>query len=165
MVITMPGVRQMSRHARGPEGFSALELVVAAALIGIALVILVPRLSSRPFHFTADVQEFVDNLGVARGLARSRTTHVQLRVVSTSQYVMEPGVLTGETWSFPTVERTLSLRPGVAFDASTVNRAVVFDSRGRLVGPQAEVTFVLVDTTRGWTKQVIVRTTGMVDAR
>ncbi|MDR7520733.1 MAG: type II secretion system protein [Armatimonadota bacterium] len=161
----MPGVRQMPYYAHRSEGFSTLELVVAAAIIGIALVILIPRLSSRPLHFTADVQEFVDNLGVTRGLARSRTTHYQLRVISASQYVIEPGVLTGETWSFPTVERTLSLRPGVAFDAATVNRAAVFDSRGRLAGPEAEMTFVLVDTTRGWTKQIIVRTTGMVDAR
>jgi|GEM_PF-2945389 len=143
------------------RGFSTLELVLALALLALALVILVPRLSPRPLYLTADAQELAANLKVARSFAQSRSTHYQVRVASSTQYVVERGELVGSVWTFPVTERTVTLRPGIAFSAADVGKAVSFDSRGRVVG--SEVTFTLVDGARGWTRPVVVRVTGLVE--
>jgi Tfp pilus assembly protein FimT len=152
-----------SRKSQESSGVSTLELVVALAIIGVVLVILAPRLTSRPLHFTCDLQEFSANLEVTRVLARSRTGQYRLRVVSASQYVIERGVLGGGVWTFPTTERTVTLRSGVRFAAASVGQAATFDSRGRLGG--ANTTFIMEDGARGWSRQVLVRTTGMVEAQ
>ncbi len=143
------------------RGFSTLELMVAMIIIGVALVILAPRLTSRPLFFTADLQEFSNNLEVTRGLAQSRTLQYRLRVISTSLYVIEQGLWNGGVWTFPITERTAALRPGVAFGEASVGQAATFDSRGRLVG--ADTAFVITDGARGWTRQVLVHTTGLVE--
>ncbi len=142
-------------------GFSTLELALALALLALVLVILVPRLSPRPLYLTADAQELAANLKVARSFAQSRSTHYQVRVASTTQYVLERGELVGSVWTFPVTERTVTLRPGITFSGTDVGKAVSFDSRGRVVGP--EVTFTLADGARGWTRQVVVRVTGLVE--
>lgn len=151
------------RSSTGSSGFSALELVVVLAIIGMVLAILVPRLSSRPLHLNAETQEFAANLEVTRGLARSRTRQYRLLVTSTSGYVIQREATSGGGWSSPATERAVTLRPGVAFGAGSVEQAVVFDSRGRLVG--SDTTFTMVDNVRGWSKQVLVRTTGMVEVQ
>lgn len=143
------------------RGFSTLELALALALLALVLVILVPRLSPRPLYLTADAQELAANLKVARSFAQSRSTHYQVRVASTTQYVLERGELVGSVWTFPVTERTVTLRRGITFGAADVGKAVSFDSRGRVVGP--EVTFTLADGARGWTRQVVVRVTGLVE--
>lgn len=153
-------MRTLEREGR-ETGYSALELALALAILALALVILVPRLSPRPLYLTADAQELAANLKVARSLAQSRTTHYRVRAASTTQYVLERGELAGSVWTFPVIERTVTLRPGIAFAAADVGKAVSFDSRGRVVG--AEVTFTLADGSRGWTRQVVVRVTGLVE--
>lgn len=130
-------------------------------IIGTALVILAPRLTSRPLYFTADLQEFSNNLEVTRGLAQSRTLQYRLRVVSTSLYAIEQGLWGGGVWTFPIMERTATLRSGVAFGEGSVGQTATFDSRGRLVG--ADTAFVINDSVRGWTRQVLVHTTGLVE--
>ncbi|MGQ0550069.1 MAG: prepilin-type N-terminal cleavage/methylation domain-containing protein [Armatimonadota bacterium] len=141
-------------------GFSLLELAVVAAIIALVLVLLVPRLNTRPNNFTADLDEFKANLEVTRMLARGRTGQYRLRVATSSQYVIERGTLVGITWTFPTVERTVGLRTSVAFGSGSVGLVSTFDSRGRLT--TGDTTFTMLDTDRGWSRQILVRSTGMV---
>ncbi len=151
-----------SRSEKIP-GFSLLELAVVTGIVALALALLVPRLNSRPNNFTADLEEFKANLEVTRMLARSRTGQYRLRVATSAQYVIERGTLVGATWTFTTVERTVALRTSVAFEAASVGRAAAFDSRGRLV--TADTTFSMVDAGRGWSRQILVRSTGMVEVQ
>lgn len=150
-----------SRDSENSGGFGMLELAIVLAIIGVMLVLLLPRLTSRPLHLAADSQEFVANLEVARSLARSRTRQYRLEVTSTSQYVIQREATAGGGWT--ETERTVTLRPGVVFAAGSVGQAATFDSRGRLVG--SAVTFAIVDSVRGWSRQVLVRTTGMVETQ
>lgn len=152
----------MSR-LRKPSGLSLLEVSVVLGIIALALALLLPRLNVRPNHFTADLDEFKANLEVTRMLARSRTGQYRLRVATASQYVIERGTLVGATWTFPTVERTVTLRTGVAFAAGSVGLTATFDSRSWLT--TADTTFTMLDAGRGWSRQVLVRSTGMVEVQ
>ena len=148
------------------DGFTILETVVVLAIMALVLAVIVPRLTSRPLHLTADTEELAANLQVTRGLARSRAelggnpVRYRLRVLSTTQYAIELGVLTGGTWTY-SAERTVTLRPDIAFDAGSVGQSAAFDSRSRLVG--SAVTFRVEDGARGWSRQLVVRTTGIVE--
>ncbi len=145
-------------------GLSLLEVAVAFAVVAVVLAVALPRLSSRPLHLAADTQEFVANLETARGWARSRSWRYRVRVVARDRYVIERGAYSGGAWAFPlsgAAERQVVLRADVRFAASSVGRDAVFDSRGRLVG--TERTFDLMDVARGWSRRVVVRTTGMVE--
>jgi Tfp pilus assembly protein FimT len=150
-----------ARRARGRGGFSTMEVIVVLALIGLILGLVMPRFTSRALNMLAESQDFADNLEVARSLARSRTRHYRVAVTSTTQYVLQREATVGGGWGGAVVERTITLRPEVAFDAASNGRTATFDSRGRLVG--AEQTFTLLDTRRGRSRQVVVRTTGMVE--
>jgi Tfp pilus assembly protein FimT len=148
---------------RRAAGVSALEVAVTMAIVGLVLVLLVPRLNSRPHHLTADVDELRANAETARMLARSRTGRYRVRVAGATQYVIERGVLVGSAWTFPTVERTVELRAGVMFSAGSVGQTATFDSRGRLTTD--DTTFTLQDAARGWSRRVVVRATGMVEVQ
>ncbi len=149
------------RKSDAPPGFSLLELTVVVGVIAIVMALLIPRLNSRPDHFTADIEEFKANLEVTRMLARSRTGQYRLRVATSSQYVIERGTLVGITWTFPTIERAVNLRTDVAFAPASVGLTATFDTRGRLV--TADTTFSMVDSRRGWNRPVLVRSSGMVE--
>ncbi len=149
--------------ASSARGIGLLELVVVLAIIGLMLAILVPRLTARPLSYSADLREFSADLEVARDLAQSRTLEYRLRVVNPTQYVIERGALSDGTWVFSTTERTVSLRPGVAFSTGSVGVSATFESRGRLVG--TDVAFTLLDVERGRSRQIIVHTTGMVEVQ
>lgn len=148
---------------RDSSGFSAVELVVALGILAVAMAIVVPRLSPQPYYFDTDVQEFVDTLQVARALALSRTGHYRLRVTSASAYVIEQGIFGGGSWTFPTIERSVTLHARVGFGTGSVGQVAEFDSRGRMVG--GTLTFSLVDSQQGSTKQILVRSTGMVEVQ
>lgn len=147
------------------RGLSYLEFIIAVSILGVVLGAALPTITSRPLGLAVDIQDFAANLQVARELAVSRSLHYRLRVVNTTQYVVERGQLNadGVTWSFPTVERALTLRPDVSFDATSVSPplSAEFDTRGRLVGA-TEPIFTLDDSVRLWAKQVAVYTSGMV---
>lgn len=153
----------MIRRPRGGNsgGFSVVELVVTLGIMGVVLAIIIPRLSPQPRYFDADLREFVDNLQVARQWASSRTTHYRLRVTSTSTYVIERGVLSGNIWTFPTVDRSVTLHARIAFGAGDVGKAAEFSSRGAMVG--TTLTFSLTNSEGGSTKSILVYTTGMVE--
>lgn len=142
-------------------GFSVVEVVVALGIMGVALAILIPRLSPQPRYFDADLQEFVDNLQVARQWAISRTTHYRLRVTSTSAYVIEQGVLSGSIWTFPTTARSVTLHVRIGFAAGDVGKAAEFSSRGAMVG--TTLTFSVTNSEGGSTKSILVYPTGMVE--
>ena len=152
----------MSRTSKA-TGVSLLELAVVLGIVALVLALLVPRLNSRPNHFAADLGELKANLEVTRMLARSRTGQYRLRVASSSQYVIERGTLIGATWTFSTVERTVTLRTGVSFESGSVGQAATFDSRGSLI--TADTTLTMLDTDRGWSRQILVRATGMVQVQ
>ena len=149
--------------ASPPQGIGVLELVLVLAIIGVMLAILVPRLTARPLSYTADLREFSTNLEVARDLAQGRTLEYRLRVVNPTQYVIERGALSDGAWVFSITERAVSLRSGVAFSTGSVGLSATFESRGRLVG--TDVTFTLLDVEHGGSRQIIVHSTGMVEAQ
>lgn len=145
----------------GFQGFSTIEVIVVLALIGLILGLVVPRFAVRPLNLMAESQELVDNVEVARSLARSRTRPYRVEVIGTSQYAIKREATVGVGWSGAVAERTVTLRPDVEFSTDSVGRTATFDSRGRLVG--AGQTFTLVDTRRQWSRRVVVHTTGMVE--
>lgn len=146
---------------RNSSGFSALELTVTVGIMAVVLAILVPRLSPQPRYLDGDVQEFVDNLQVARELAISRTLHHRVRVTSTSAYVIEQGLFSGGSWIFPTIVRSVTLHTGVGFNTGSVGQTAEFDTRGAMAG--ATLTFSVIDSQRGVTKTILARPTGMVE--
>ena len=145
------------------SGFSLLELAVVMGVVALVLALLIPRLNPRPNNFTGDLEEFKANLQVTRMLARSRTGQYRLRVDTSSQYVIERGTLVVDTWTFPTVERTVTLRTGVSFESASVGQTATFDSRGRLT--TVDTTFTIRDADRGWSRQILVRSNGMVQVQ
>lgn len=145
------------------SGFNLLELGVVMGVVALFLAILIPRLNPRPNNFTGDLEEFKANLEVTRMLARSRTGQYRLRVDTSTQYVIERGTLVGATWTFTTAERTVTLRTGVSFESGSVGQTATFDSRGRLT--TADVTVTILDADRGWSRQILVRSTGMVQVQ
>ncbi len=152
---------------------SVLELVIATALAGIVLAAVFPFLNFSPNALRADAQELSAVLTSAWSLSTSRVTHYRVRVASPTEFVLERGQLVGSTWVF-TVERTVPLHSGIQFVAADVTaacgteagRCAEFHSRGGLVGVTAldlGPIFTLTDTRRGWTRQIKVWGTGLVE--
>jgi hypothetical protein len=154
---------------------SVLELVIATALAGIVLAVVFPFLNFSPNALRADAQELSAVLTSAWSLSTSRVTHYRVRVASTTEFVLERGQLVGSTWVF-TVERTVPLHSGIQFVAADVTatcglvagagRCAEFQSRGGLAGVTAldlGPIFTLTDTRRGWTRQIKVWGTGLVE--
>jgi Tfp pilus assembly protein FimT len=139
------------------RGVQLLELVIALVILGIALGLAMPYITSRPAHLRADTNELIANLKVAREWSVARMRHYRVRVTDSTTYVIEEGEWQGGGWSFGNA-RTLKLSPGVRFTGAGGAQAE-FNTRGQLVGN--EVSFVLRDD-RGQERRVVVRRTGMV---
>ncbi len=145
-------------------GLTVLEVLVVAALLGLLLALVLPRIDPRPLDLLADARELVANVKVARARAISRTTRYQVVVTGPTAYEVRRAE--GGLW---TAERTVTLRPRVQFEAGPT--CAEFDSRGRLVNtptcPVAgvELAFTLRDTRRGATRQVVVHGAGVVEDR
>ncbi len=151
---------QRSQTWASEQGFNLLEVIIALVVVAAAIAIAFPMLNSKPQNLGADLQDFSLNLQVARELGTSRTEHYRVRVsTSTSPYQYAIEGYNGTSW---VTERTMTLRPNVAFDSPTLGLIAEFDTRGMLVTTPVP-TFTLQDTARGWTKQVTVNAVGMVD--
>jgi len=142
---------------RDARGFQLLELVIALVILGIALGLAMPYITSRPAHLRADTDELIANLKVAREWSIARMRHYRVRATSPTTYVIEEGEWRDGGWAFGTA-RTLELSPGVQFTGG-LGAEAEFNTRGQLVGN--EVSFVLRDD-RGQERRVVVRRTGMV---
>ncbi len=143
---------------------------MALALAGVALALAFPALTSRPLNLPADLQDLSKNLEVARELAISHSVHYHLAVAASGppyQYLIEHCSSTVVPCPGWITERTITLRPGVQFDAATLGATAEFDTRGDAVSGAAMITspvvLTLVDAT-GNSKQVTVDPVGMVDA-
>jgi len=155
------------RRMRGPEqGFNLIEIIVALAVVAAAIAIAFPMFNSAPQNLGADLQDFSLNVQVARELGTSRTEHYRVRVFSAGpsyRYAIEGCTnFNGTNCIAWATERTITLRPNVAFASGTLGLIAEFDTRGMLV-TTPPVAFTLQDTARGWTKQVTVNAVGMVD--
>ena len=145
-----------SRGWASADGFTFLELAVVILLAGLAIAISFSVLNKAPQNMPADVQDLALNLQAARGLAIGGGTHFRVRITSSTAYLTEAqasGWLT---------QRSLTLRPNVTFAAGDVGKIAEFDTRGNCVST-TPVTLTLTDSTRGWSKQVVVYARGMVD--
>ncbi len=162
--------------ARGTAGTTMIEVVLVSVLATIVLASVLSRLDPYPNALRGDAQTLAATLGSARSLATSRSTHYRVRVAGAEAFVLERGQLVGATWVF-TVERTVSLRKTIRFAAGDVGetcglepgvgRCAEFHSRGGLAGVSAldlGPIFTLTDTRRGWTQQIKVWGTGLVEA-
>jgi Tfp pilus assembly protein FimT len=136
-----------------------------AALLGLVLALVLPRIDPRPLDLLADARELAANVRVARARAIARTTRYQVVVTGPTAYELRHAE--GATW---TAERTVTLRPRVRFEESGPTCAE-FDSRGRLVDTPAcpaagvSVAFTLRDVARGATRRVVVHGAGFVEDR
>src|SRR5438309_11415756 len=73
--------RRTARRA-GERGYSLLQLIIAVSIMGIAVALAFPMLSSKPVNRSADLQDLSLYLQVAREFAMSRTQHYRVRVFS-----------------------------------------------------------------------------------
>lgn len=154
------------------DGFNLIEIIVALAVVAAAIAIAFPMFNSAPQNLAADLQDFSLNLQVAREFAVSRTIHYHVAVAAGGppyQYSLESCDTTVSNCTLPAswaTQRTITLRPNVSFSTLPTPASAEFDTRGLLViqtGQADPVTFALRDTARGWTKQVTVNGSGMVD--
>jgi prepilin-type N-terminal cleavage/methylation domain-containing protein len=161
-----------TRRWASEDGFNLIEIIVALAVVAAALAIAFPMFNSAPQNLAADLQDFSLNLQVAREFAVSRTIHYHVAVAAGGppyRYAIEHCDTTVTNCTVPSSwvpERTIALRPNVSFSSLPTPASAEFDTRGLLVvqtGQSAPVTFTLQDTARGWSKQVTVNGSGMVD--
>jgi type II secretory pathway pseudopilin PulG len=142
-----------------------MEVLVALALLGLLLALVLPRITTRPLDLLADARAFAAETKAARARAIGRTTRYRIVVNAPTSY--EVARADGAVW---TTERTVALRPQVQFDGSGPTCAE-FDSRGRLVSTPAcpvagvQLTFTLRDVGRNLTHRVIIHGAGLVEDR
>ncbi|MDR7543570.1 MAG: hypothetical protein QN120_04895 [Armatimonadota bacterium] len=145
------------------SGLSIVEVLVALALLGLLLALVLPRINPRPLDLLADARELAANAKAARARAISRTTRYRIVVSAPTTYQVARA--DGASW---TTERTVELRPQVQFDGVGPTCAE-FDSRGRLVSTPAcpaggvQLTFTLRDVGRNLTRRVIIHGAGLVE--
>src|SRR5438445_12843049 len=145
----------------GVHGYSLLQVIIVVAIMGIAVMLALPVLNSKPAYLRADLQDLSLNLQVAREFGISRSQHYRVRVFSSGppyKYAIEG--YNGSAW---VTARTITLRPKITFTGATLGLTAEFDTRGLLVSAAPPLVFTLTDTARDWTKKVNVHSVGMVD--
>src|SRR2546422_2322285 len=145
----------------GVHGYSLLQVIIVVAIMGIAVMLALPVLNSKPAYLRADLQDLSLNLQVAREFGISRSQHYRARVFSSGppyRYAIEG--YNGTAW---VTARTITLRTNIVFTGATLGMTAEFDTRGLLVSTSPPLVFTLRDTARNWTKTVTVNAGGMVD--
>ena len=145
----------------GVHGYSLLQVIIVVAIMGIAVMLALPVLNSKPAYLRADLQDLSLNLQVAREFGISRSQHYRVRVFSSGppyRYAIEG--YNGAAW---VTARTITLRTNIVFTGATLGMTAEFDTRGLLVSTSPPLVFTLQDTARNWTKTVTVNAVGMVD--
>jgi len=149
---------------RTEKGFSATELLVVMAIIGVIGMIATANLSRYKLNLTSANQDLESDIRTARANAFGRNVHFRV-TLSANSYQIARLKLIGSTWSIDT-SRTVDLPTTISVTVG-VGQAIEFTTRGMLIdkpdGRIADpISVTLRDSKSGDTKQITIWPSGQL---
>jgi prepilin-type N-terminal cleavage/methylation domain-containing protein len=146
------------------RGFSALEMLVSIAIMGVLAATAISTTKSARIQVANAQTDLIGRLRVARMKAITSVSHYSVSVTAANQFKVYGMTFDGTRWNLnSTPAYTVSLPNQVTFATTSVGTRIEFNSRGLLVTPTSLTQLDLKDAF-GQTRSVQTWPSGQVNA-